>query len=266
MPHHFDGRGFKIHYVEEGSGPSIVFAHGFGMDHTMFAAQFEELPDDHRCVAWDMRGHGRSACPPGPWSIDDVVDDLEAFIQGIEAAPCHLVGMSIGGMAAIRLALKHPGLLRSLTLIDTSADTEQPDRIPLYESFAAQLMADGVTKDLITAAVPLFYGEDFLAREPEVVQIHADRAREMPVEAHIEGLHALTGRDSVVGRLGELALPTLVVHGEQDAAIPMSQAETLVSGIRGARLVKIPRSGHTSPMEAPDAVNEALAEFVRLAG
>ena len=102
MPHVQRTR-FKIHYVEEGKGPAVVFAHGFCMDHTMYVSQFEELPDTYRCLAWDMRGHGRSECPPGPWTMQDIVVDLISFIEDTNAAPCHLVGMSLGGMIALRV-------------------------------------------------------------------------------------------------------------------------------------------------------------------
>jgi pimeloyl-ACP methyl ester carboxylesterase len=258
----FKGRGFKIHYVEQGSGDAVVFAHGFVMDHTMFAAQFEDLPHMYRCIAWDMRGHGASACPPGPWSLQDIVEDLAAFIDGVDAAPCHLAGMSIGGMAAVRVALQHPELVRSLILIDTSADTEDTDKIPQYQAFASVIEADGLQDDLVDATLPLFYADKYRASEPDAIAIHADRSKHMAREALVEGIRALVGRDSVVDGLGDIRVPVLVIHGEDDIAIPMAQAEALASGIAGASLVRVPEAGHTTPMEAPDAVNQAIGTFL----
>jgi 3-oxoadipate enol-lactonase len=262
MPH-VDGRGFKIHYVEQGEGPTIVFAHGFVMDHTMFAPQFEDLPDDHRCLAWDMRGHGHSDCPPGPWTMQDTVVDLISFIEETNAAPCHLVGMSWGGMIALRVALQREDLVRSLVLIDTSADAEDPERAELYRGFQEAIAAEGVTEELAQGTLPIFYGQRFREEQTEAVQIHVERAMEMPREALVEGLRALIGRDSVLDRLGEIRVPTLVIHGSEDEAIPMSQAAARAAGIRGAELVRVPDSGHTCPLEAPDVVNARLAEFYR---
>lgn len=262
----YKGRGFKIHYVEQGQGPAVVFAHGFEMDHTMFAAQFEDLPDSYRCIAWDMRGHGDSDCPPGPWTIADIEVDLIRFIEDLNAAPCHLVGMSIGGMLAVRVALQREDLVRSLTLIDTSADAEDPERIPQYEAFAAVIEADGVQDDLAQAVIPLFYAPKYIASSPQAIAIHIDRAKRMPTAAHIEGIRALVTRTSVIERLGDIHVPTLVIHGEEDAAIPIAQAETVAATIPGARLVRIPEAGHTTPMEAPDEVNRALTEFLAEAG
>lgn len=267
MSHHFDGRGFRIHFVEQGHGPAVVFAHGFEMDHTMFAPQFEELPKANRCIAWDMRGHGDSACPDGPWLMQDLVVDLIRFIEGTNAAPCHLVGMSIGGMAAVRLALQREDLLRSLVLIDTTADRETDDSVELYKGFQQRIQSeDGLDEQLAREVLPIFYGPDFMAREPEVMEIHVRRSMEMPTVSHVEGIRALVTRRSVVDRLAEIHLPTLVIHGEGDAAIPIAQAETLANGIAGAELVRIPDCGHTAPLEAPDLVNRVLVEFVDRVG
>lgn len=267
MAHHFDGRGFRIHYVEEGRGPAIVFAHGFVMDHTMFAAQFEDLPDSNRCIAWDMRGHGRSECPDGPWSMQDTVVDLIRFIEGTNAAPCHLVGMSWGGMVALRVAIQREDLIRSVVLIDTDADAETEANVEAYRGFMQQVAADGrLSEDLARSTAPLFYGPAYMEREPEAIEIHVRRATEMPGTAIVEGLRALTGRDGVADRLVEIRRPALVIHGEVDAAVPVAQGEAIANGIPGAELVRIPDAGHTTPMEAPDVVNRALAEFVDRVG
>jgi 3-oxoadipate enol-lactonase len=262
MPH-FDGRGFKIHYVEEGHGPSVVFAHGFLFDHTMFAAQFEELPDNYRCIAWDMRGHGRSECPDGPWSMQDLVVDLISFIEGTNAAPCHLVGMSIGGMIAVRVALQRSDLVRSLVLINSTADAEDPGVAEVYAAYRAQIeREDGVGDELAQISIPIFFGQRYIDAEPEAIEIQLERERNTPTVAAAEGLRALVHRDSVVDRLQEIRLPALVIHGELDAAVPIARAEEFANGVSGAELVRIPNTGHTTPMEAPDVVNEALGGFL----
>lgn len=258
----FNGRGFKIHYVEEGKGPAVVFAHGFVMDHTMYAAQFEELPDTYRCLAWDMRGHGRSECPAGPWTMQDLVTDLIAFIEGVNARPCHLVGMSIGGMIAVRLAIQREDLVRSLVLIDTSADAEPEDVALVYRGFQEQIVTnDGLPDELAEGTLPIFYGPAYMEANPEALKFHVEREQDMPTTALVQGLEALLGRDSVVDRLGEIRVPTLVIHGEVDQAIGIERAEELADGIPGAELIRVPDAGHTTPLEAPDVVNEALGGF-----
>jgi 3-oxoadipate enol-lactonase len=262
MPH-FDGRKFKIHYVEEGKGPAVVFVHELGMDHTSYAAQFEDLPDNYRCIALDMRGHGRSDTPPGPWSMQDIVVDLIAFIEGTNAAPCHLVGSSWGGMAALRVAIQREDLLRSLVCIATSPDADDPAWVQLYRGFETAVgSGDGVSEELARQTVPIFYGEPFVQREPEAIEIHVDRLTKMPAAAVVEALRMVNERESMADRLGEIRMPALVIHGELDSAVGIAQAETLASGIKGADLVRVQETGHTPPVEAPDVVNEALAGFL----
>ncbi len=259
---HFNGRDFRIHYVEEGDGPSVVFSHGFVMDHTMFAAQFEDLPETYRCIAWDMRGHGRSECPDGPWSMQDLVVDLIAFIEGTNAAPCHLVGMSIGGMIALRVAIQREDLVRSLTLIDTSAAVEDAATLTQYREFLALMEdADGIPESLARDTIGMFYAPQFLEQQSDAVEIHIDRETKLPGTAAIECMRILIDRDSALERLGEIRVPTLVIHGELDGAIAMGSAEEVVGGIPGAELIRVPEAGHTTPLEAPDVVNQALAGF-----
>ena len=255
-------RGHKLHYVEQGDGDHIVFAHGYVMDHTMYAAQFEELPKNYHCVAWDMRGHGHSDTPDGPWTIDDLVADLAEFIEGV-ASPCHLVGMSLGGMTAVRVALDRPDLVRSLTMIDSSADALPAESVDDYHGFLRSIERDdGLTDELARSTLPLFYGQPYMDANPDAMTYHVDRATSMSQEALYEGLRVLTERGSVVDRLAEIKVPTLVIHGELDLAIEMKFGEQVANGVPGAKLVKIPGAGHSTPIEAPDAVNEALSLFV----
>lgn len=258
-----NAHGFKIHYVEEGDGPAVLFAHGFCMDHQMFAAQFEELPNTFRCIAWDMRGHGRSETPASPWTMQDLVVDLIAFITDVGAAPCHLVGMSIGGMIALRVAIQREDLLRSIVLVDTSAASEPADVAELYRGFQTTIADnDGIPEDLARGTLPIFYGPKFMDEQPEALDYHVQRETGMATTALVEGLDALLGRESVVDRLGEIHVPTLVIHGEADQAIPIARAEEIASGIPEAELVRVPNAGHTTPVESPDVVNEALAGFL----
>jgi pimeloyl-ACP methyl ester carboxylesterase len=267
MSHHFDGRGFKLHYVEQGEGQPVVFAHGFLMDHTMFAPQFEDTPDTHRCIAWDMRGHASSECPPAPWTMQDIVDDWIAFVESVaHGQPAHLVGMSIGGMVSLRLALQRPELVRSLTLINTHAGGEEEDRIDMYRAYqqaVRDLEGERIPDELAAASLPLLFGPRYLENEVDALKVHVARAMDMDHTAIIEGLEALMTRDSVVDRLGEITVPALVIHGSEDNSIPVARAQTIADGITGAELHILEGYGHTTPLEAPDQVNDLLIGFLR---
>jgi pimeloyl-ACP methyl ester carboxylesterase len=262
----FKGRGFKIHYVEQGDGPPIVFVHGIVFDHTMYEAQFEDLPDRYRCIALDLRGHGHSEAPRGPWTMQDCVDDVIAFIEGVDATPCHLVGLSWGGMIGVRIAVQRPELLRSVVLLDTSAGAERPDLAELERGFISMIQAQGMSDDVIGSSVPVMFGQRYVNEHEDGITVYYDRLRTMDPNAVVDALGAIIERDSVLDRLGEIKMPVLVIHGEQDAAIPIAEAEAIAAGIAGAELVRVPDAGHMTPLEAPDAVNVALAEFLARAG
>ena len=93
----FDGRGFQLHYEDVGHGDTVVFLAGYLMDLHLYDAQVEGLKDRYRCMRLDRRGHGGSDLPPGPWTMDDLIEDAIALITSVAADPCHLVGMSLGG-------------------------------------------------------------------------------------------------------------------------------------------------------------------------
>ena len=260
MPH-FDGRGFRIHYVEEGSGPAVVFAHGAAADHTMYAAQFEDLPDRYRCIAWDMRGHGRSAMPDAPWTMQDIVVDLIAFIEGVNAAPCHLVGHSIAANAALRLAIQREDLLRSLVLIGANAAAEDGGTKELLRTFVAEVERNGgASEDQASAIASFQFADAFRAERADAVEVFANGVGKMSGEAIAAVLNCAIDRDPLVDRLGEVRVPTLVIHGDEDA-IPVARGDEIAEGIGSAESVRVPGAGHMPPLEAPDVVNEALAGF-----
>lgn len=259
---HFDGRGFRLHFVEEGEGKSVVFVHEMVMDHTVFAAQFEDLPDKFRCLAYDLRGHGRSEVTGVAWTMQDLVADLVAFIEGTRCAPAHLVGLGVGGMTALRAAVQREDLVRSLVLINTNADAEEDEWAQMYRGFRRTILDDdGISAELARQTVPLFFSTTYAEAHPETIEVHVDRLTKMKAGPVVAALDAVLGRESILDRLDDVRVPTLVIHGEQDQAVPISKAEAVASGIRGAELVKIPDAGHTSVLEAPDIVNQALDGF-----
>jgi len=261
MSPNFHGHRLKMHYVEQGEGTPIVFLHGLSMDHTTFVAQFEELPETHRCIALDLRGHGHSEFVVGTWTINDLVLDAIEFIEGIGVAPCHFVGHSLGGIIGLHIALDREEILRSLVLIDSSADAPSPQAV---EGLTATMEAAdqyGITDAIVEGMGSLAFGAAYREANPDGIASHADRLRHMERDAFVESLRAYIHTDSVLDRLSQVRVPTLVIHGEADAVQPMAEAEKIVSGIAGAELVRIPEAGHTPPIESPDVVNDALARF-----
>jgi pimeloyl-ACP methyl ester carboxylesterase len=192
--------------------------------------------------------------------MQDFVDDVVDFIRGVELAPCHLVGHSLGAMVALAVVVEHQELVRSLVVFGGSAD-DDAKFADGFRSLMALIERDGVTDQAVEAFTNICFGPRYREESPDGIAAYHDRLRTLDPKTIVEGLRAIAGRPSLEDRLATITIPTLVLHGDQDGR-PASDAETIAHGIPGAELVRFP-VGHTIQLEAPDAVNEALARFLR---
>jgi len=125
--------GAALYYEEHGAGPeTIVCAHGLLWSCRMFDAQVALLKERYRCVAFDFRGQGQSEVTRSGYDMETLYEDALALIEQLGCAPCHFLGLSMGGFIGLRLAARHPELLRSLILLETSADPEPGEHVAKY--------------------------------------------------------------------------------------------------------------------------------------
>jgi pimeloyl-ACP methyl ester carboxylesterase len=262
--------GVELFYKESGHGPeAIVFSHGLLMDHSMFEAQRTAFEGRYRVIAYDHRGQGQSGQSQDADNgrgedMETLTSDAAALILALNAAPCHFVGLSMGGFVGMRLAARRPALLRTLTLMNTGPDRE-PFLNRLRYGFLAQLVRVMGTAPFTPIAVKALFGET-TRRSPErraMLEEWTAKLRRRP--PHVA--HALMGviqrRPVTADELRTIACPTLVITGEDDTSRPPRDSERLASFIPKARLVRIPGSGHSSSLEAPDAVTAAMEELLQ---
>jgi pimeloyl-ACP methyl ester carboxylesterase len=252
-------------HVEDtgGQGPPVLFAHGLLWDTRLFAPQVAALRERHRCIAYDHRGQGRSEVTADGYDMDTLAEDAAALIERLGVAPVHFVGLSMGGFVGLRLAMRRPELLRSLVLIDTSADAEAPAKIPRYRllNLIARWFGFG---PVVGSVLPILFGPTFLGDAARAGERAEYRSRLLALD-RIGTPRAVRGvieRAGVADLMHRIRTPTLVLVGEEDVATPPARAEALATGIAGARLLRIARAGHTSTLEQPAAVNAALAQFL----
>ena len=255
--------GAGVFFEDTGVGAeTIVFAHGLLWSGEMFGPQIAALRDRYRCVSFDFRGQGKSDVTPAGYDMDTLAADAIALIGYLGVAPVHFVGLSMGGFVAMRVAARRPDLVRSLALLETSAEVEPRDKVGRYKllGFIGGTFGFGLVADRV---MPIMFGKTFMtgpAREAE-----RKMWREKLVNNDRTGapraLGGVIDRTSVEAELGNIGAPTLVLVGEEDVATPPARAERIVRGIAGATLVKIPRAGHTSTLEEPAAVTAALEAF-----
>lgn len=264
-------RGTVIGYTDSGApdglpnAPAIVFGHGLLFSGWMFHSQIAVLKDRYRCVAIDWRGQGETPATPGGYDMDSLTGDAVALIRELGIAPVHWAGLSMGGFVGQRIAARHGELLRSLTLLDTSADADAPGKASDRRRLALFQLLFGM-KPILGKVKPLLFGPAFLA-DPASRELldewvrRLGRSRRTAIRKAVLGVVERAPMDAEIGRI---AVPTLVVVGADDKATPPEHAERIAARIPDATLRIVPDCGHSSTLEQPAAITGLLEEFLRV--
>jgi 3-oxoadipate enol-lactonase len=253
-----------LYYEEHGTGPeTIVFAHGLLWSCRMFDAQVALLKERYRCVAFDFQGQGHSEVTRSGYDMENLYKDAVALIEQLGCASCHFLGLSMGGFVGLRLAARRPELLLSLILLETSADPEPSEHGAKYRqlAFVARWFGLGLVVDRV---MPVMFGRTFLTDPARTLERREWRTR-MSGNHRLGVTRATTGviiRQGVYSEIGSIRVPTLILVGDEDVAVPLVHSQRLHEGIAGSRLEVIPRAGHTSTVEEPTAVNVAITTFL----
>jgi pimeloyl-ACP methyl ester carboxylesterase len=251
----------RFSYTDRGSGPAVLLSHGTLMDRTMFDAQVAALEDAYRVVAFDHRA--RTDSRDGDYDLDDLADDCVALMDELGIERCALGGMSMGGFMALPLALRHPERLDGLILISSKAldytDEERAD----IDAHLDQLMRDGeVTEEFAAWERDLVMGETTQRENPGLVRYWMDRWKTRPAGSVVGEFRSWMHKPDMTPRLAEIDLPALVIHGVEDAVVPIESGRAMANALPNARFVAIERAGHTTTVEQPAAVSAAMREFL----
>jgi 3-oxoadipate enol-lactonase len=246
-------------YFEDTGGPrdAVIFSHGYLMDHEMFGPQVTALSGEFRCITWDERGFGKTEVT-GPFTFWDSAEDALTLLShlGIDAA--FFVGMSQGGFISMRAALRSPHRVRGLGLIDTDAGVEPEETRPAYEAMNTEWVTNGPADALAGAVAGIIMSPGYDAA-PWIAKWQAT-----PKEAILEPFRTLMDRDDIWDRVSQIVAPSIIFHGEADAAFPMDRAERLAKELPNCEgLVRIAGAGHASNLSHPDEVNSPLRDFLR---
>ncbi|HEY70203.1 MAG TPA: alpha/beta fold hydrolase [Anaerolineae bacterium] len=247
-----------LYYETFGQGDPMVLIHGLGSSSRDWEGQIGYFSRQYQVIAVDIRGHGRSDKPAGPYSIPLFTRDMAEMIRALDLAPVHVVGISLGGMIALQLAVDEPELVRSLVVVNSGSEMVVrtiKDRIGVWQrTLIVRLM--GMRKMGEVLGGRLF-------PEPEQHELRntfADRWAENDPKAYLEAMKAIVGW-SVTEQLHRIACPTLVIAAEHDYT-PIEVKSTLAGRIDGAECVVIENSRHGSPVDQPEAFNKVLSAFL----
>jgi len=248
----------RLYYEVAGQGDPVVFIHGLGSSARDWEYQVPFFAPRYRVVVFDVRGHGRSDKPTGPYSVPLFAQDAAALIRALEAAPAHVVGISMGGMIALQLAVDEPALVRSLVVVNSGPELVVRtfrERLMILQRFLIVRLL-GMRKMGEVLSQRLFPRPD----QAPLRQMFVERWAENDPRAYREAMRALVGW-SVADRLGDIRCPTLVIASDQDYT-PVSAKEAYVARMPNARLVVIPDAHHAVTVERPEEFNQVLLDFL----
>ena len=266
MPH-VRANGINVYYESQGEGEPLILIAGLGATHHLWELQVPSFARRYRVVTFDNRGAGDSDKPSDPYSIALFADDTAALMDALGIDRAHVYGQSMGGMIAQEFALRHPRRLRCLVLGCTTFGG--PNSVLPSPEAAALLsgMPNLPEEQAVDRVLELFYS-------PRYRREHAEEARERiqsyfplrtPPDAYGRQLMACLTFDAY-DRLPQIAAPTLVINGAEDALIPPENSRIMAQRIPGAELVLFPETGHLFFHELPEEADAAVTDFLRRRG
>lgn len=245
--------------------PVLLFAHGLLWGTHLYDKQVEHFKSSYRCIAFDFRGQGKSEVTKSGYDMDSLAEDAIALLEALEISKCHLVGLSMGGYVAQRVALKRPDLLHSLILLDTGAEAENPEKKADYKKMLRAIHWLGI-KRISKKVMPIMFGETFLndkSRKQEY-KTWLEHLRQNNKKGAMRATVGVIERDGVLSRLPEINLPTLIVVGDEDKPTPYEEAQKMHFAIKGSKLAVIKQAGHSTPVEQPERLNQVMSTFLKI--
>ncbi len=248
----------QLYYERQGQGPPLLFIHGLGSSTRDWEFQVGPFTANYQVITFDLRGHGRSDKPPGPYTLPMFTADTAGLLKGLGLDAVHVVGISLGGGIAFQLALDHPGLVKTLTIVNSApamggsredAQAEVERRVAIVQQVGMRAMGEVLGPNL-------FPGPEHAALR----QTFAERWAENDPQAYIAATRSMVGW-SVLDQIGSIQCPTLVIAADQDYT-PVASKEAYIQLMPHAELVVIPDAHHAVPVENPEAFNAVLATFL----
>ena len=252
--------GSEVHAPRTGAedAPSVVLIGSLGSDRSMWAEQAAALSEEFRVVVVDLRGHGESEIPAGPYSIDDLANDVLSELDRLDIRSAHVVGLSIGGAVAQWLGVHYPDRVDSLTLICTAFKFGEPDN---WRDRAATVRAEGVAA-VADAVVARWLTPKGAEKNSELVARLHSMVVSTPTEGYAGCCESLAGFD-ISGDLARIDRPTLVIAGDEDPSTPPEVVRGIADRISGARFELLSPAAHVPTVEVPGQVNGLLRAHIR---
>lgn len=237
------------------NAPALLLLHSLGTNLHLWDAQAEALSDRFRVIQPDMRGHGLTSVPPGPYSIDGMPSDIDALLSALAVNDAHVAGISLGGTVLLSLAARSPARVRSLILCDTARSYPPAD----FWRERARTARTGGLEPMVEPAIARWVSPDFRA-SPAAAGLRAMLRRTDP-EGYAGAVEALA--DCMLdAETAALRVPALVLVGEADLSTPIETSQRLRDMLPGSALKILPKLAHLPLMEAPGVVTDVMIDFL----
>lgn len=253
----------KLHFVKQGSGPTVVLSHALGCSLQMWDGVSAALQDRFTVLRYDHRGHGLSEITPAPYNMDDLADDAVALIQDVVGEPVHFAGLSMGGMVAQSLAARHPQWVKGIVIANSASYYDDAAK-NMWNARVQTVLAHGVAS-IAEGAMQRWFTPEFRADElhggAAMVSRMRTRLEQCDAAAYAASCQAVAGIDYRQSN-PLVTCPTLVIAGDRDEATPPEMSVAISRAIAGAQLRSIDAS-HLSAVEQPARFAVLLAGFWR---
>ena len=252
----------SLSVLERGAGIPLLLVHGFPLDHRMWDGQIGELSTGLRVIAPDLRGFGGSGCGNDCTTMAQYADDLARLLDALAVQePIALCGLSMGGYVAWQFWRRHGERLSHLVLCDTRSAADSPDVARLRRETADQVLSQG-TGILVETMLPKLFAKRTFERNPAVVEATRQMIVEAPPAGVAAALRGMAQRHDASDWLTGIAIPTLVVCGQEDAISSVAEMQQIARKLPQAQFLVVPDCGHMAPLEDATRVNQAIRRFL----
>jgi len=259
MDRFIETNGIRTRYRIDGAGPELVLVHGVGAQLESWDGVVERLRGRFRCISYDLRGHGATDKPPGPYSIEDFAADAAGLIDALGVARCHLAGFSLGGLIGQRFALDYPDRLDRLVLLSAITGRTEEERARVAARL--EIVESGAPGDHFEKSLTRWFTEGFLRDHPDVIAAARTQNQRNDPQAYAAAYRVLATAE-MIDELPNIEAPTLVATGEGDLGSTPRMSRLMHDRIAGSELHILAGLRHSILAEAPDRVSALLGEFL----
>lgn len=252
---------FEMNYEDIGKGAPLVLIHGMGGDTTEWMHLIPELSKEVRCIAVDLRGHGKSGKPDMPYTQDLFAEDVATLLDTLHIDQAYICGISMGGFVALKMALNQPKKVKGLILIDTAARMS-PKSIEVAGRWGKIFMEKGLDA-YIEAEVKDVFHPMYSRRHKDEVKAFADsmRTRDSATVMRIQQGY-MKNPITLDKEIKNIKVPTLIIHGREDIVVPFEEAEFMNKQIPNSQIAVVPFAGHAALLERKDFFADIMLYFI----